>query len=585
MFCAKYFILTFADKHVRFDYFTCLNELIYRLTSVDDIESRRTFAVPIPNERISAEYLLTDIKASISTILRTVDEQLKSNRNCTIKTILGLLKIGDLYTTNLARNENALRQISQHVNLDVNWALQLIHNPSCNPTIPIQRCGMGFFLCKQDSESFRAKHSLVYVKGDTSVNSTIAGNSVKSMSFKSMFEYKRFQDLFGRIGISALNVPYENPSGACKPTTKDNFYIEVSIYVSHAAEWKSNPKEFEITENAKDELLNLEELVSKASPEKASIATSDFFRKYGSHVYVGPCSLGGAFLIRTCGTDANDVCEEHKDFVKGLLSMQLSVGDKPEKSMRITNVWHECLRLPGFTGQTTLPFWDLVLKTQSKEWNVIQIGSQNLNHYIRIWDGDPCKFKNFKMSVELAQHLKTHWEKVSKMSNAQQKRTKDGVTNPPANVKENQKNIALLRSRLSKTFSYGQAIVKQNERNAMIDIRILSCWYQCSAELALKETLKNLRRERKFVQYTLLVESILEYGFELDRMAFSQDLPMEQLLKSIERLSEILDVRKNCPQETALKKIVQNATRNNSQENSKSLVKKHWPTYAMYLSV
>ena len=308
--------------------------------------------------------------------------------------------------------------------------------------------------------------------------------------------------------------------------------------------------------------------------KKASVEKSSFFRKYGSHVYTGQHLFGGAYLIRTCGTDETAVHREHDVYIDGIKSMQFVVNVSSEE--RGVNIWHDCFKIGSLNGHCTLPIWELVLKTQNRDWALIKMGSQNRHDYIGIWDLIRRKFKDSKKSVNLSEFLKKEWENVSEVPKDDKLGTTDVVIHLPDRSKEqiHSQVSEMLPSYLNKVLSCGQEIMTEFAKNEIfVHDRILSLWCHFKVEIALKEVLCYLMRNREFIQYLALIETSLNHGYDLERMAFLPKLSMQSIQQLSDSVAKI-KTNKDCSQSAALREFVELANKRHASAGSQNIVQK-----------
>ena len=518
------------------------------------------------------------------------------------------------------------------------------------------------------------------MKGDIQGLSEKSGRILATISFESSSELLAFKDLFIVMGTGALDyMPKEGDadhSGRGIDRKSDQSFSKVSVYAVEASKWIPNREGMKIINSAITDLHAIEDSLSCGLLASASSKVACFFKSYGSHIYVGEHGLGGAYLLRTTGTNEKDVCKQHEVFLERILNMSLALDDTLEEHS--ANIRHKCRKIGGPDGHCTLPFWELVLKPQVTTWVFIRMGGSRQCDYIPIWDLVLCQSDEFRTPNKLATFIQKDWERVTsmgstitpvvsnheieeninrfveyierQMSSSRSSRLdvlrtlcfeikwylrlendhcRDLLTSQLedkgflkiflqdvrhlANAKdakdicvfviqiidlldtkielfdtdtfvhaietasmttgstlEQNRNMKTLVQNLAKILSHGQNMIKCFEAKKISE-RLVDYWCQYKVEGAMKDVLCGLQMKRASADYISLMENILQYQFDVNRMRFTQKLTLQSIQKLFTDIGKTINENKRRSQQAAIKEIVLQANSNNVSAEIRNL--------------
>ena len=185
------------------------------------------------------------------------------------------------------------------------------------------------------------------------------------------------------------------------------------------------------SQDALDELINIQNLLGEREIMKAQTACKSFFEHFGTHVYLGEIHLGGICIIETRyeGSNVRNK-QEIKEMVEsshtghvnasfnaiGKIKIEgrasghwkLSLGKHKGKSWESTkkSMKMECIKIGGPPGVDDIQEWKKGLVNDSATWCVISGGKLNQEEYTGVWDLVTLLPEGFSDSKNLSAFLK-----------------------------------------------------------------------------------------------------------------------------------------------------------------------------------
>ena len=182
------------------------------------------------------------------------------------------------------------------------------------------------------------------------------------------------------------------------------------------------------SQDAFDELINIQNLLGEREIMKAQTACKSFFENFGTHVYLGDVHLGGMFVLETRyeGSSFKDkqtiqemVEKTHTGHVNaslgefGALKIEehyKSASSKHKgksKESKTKYVTTQCTKIGGPPGVDDIKKWKEGLVSDSSTWCVISGGKLDQKEYTGVWDLVQKLPKGFDDVEKLSSFLKS----------------------------------------------------------------------------------------------------------------------------------------------------------------------------------
>ena len=236
---------------------------------------------------------------------------------------------------------------------------------------------------------------------------------------------------------------YENQQhNECENVANRNetFFSRYLCSVVPTALWEPQIGDVSLSEDALLKLHDIEKYMS-GQRNLAKTECERFFKKYGSHVYLGATHLGGIYKIETrfesdetvdMKITKEMVQNKHSESVNASFSIfglfkigaQHSLHSEKGKADMIgkfestesSNVQTTESKVGGPQEVSSLPLWKLGLVANNSMWVVVDGGKINKDDYTPVWELVQRQSQDFKNPCDLIQFLLETWENLSGMA-------------------------------------------------------------------------------------------------------------------------------------------------------------------------